>query len=936
MRTTTSRRRHAGGSQPAAARRLLGLLIGSSLAQIAALPARADSGVGVDTIVGNTLMPGGGLRLPARDPDGIGEADVHRNPTGFLNAQPALLPEHEPGEGWQWHGQIEGGGLAVDGDRDNAKFREYRALGNGLLLGGLQLLGENGDGRNYLEASAASLGRDDGFASLRLGRYNGWRLKAFYNETPHVFTSGYRSLWDGIGSGRMTLSRLPAGPTAPATAADTDIAIGLDALAAPKKTLSLVRQKGGLRLDLPLDDTLKVYAGFSSEKRQGARPFGMVSGGGGGTGGVETAEPIDYDTHEVVAGLQWDDERSSANLMLMASLFRNNIHTLVIDNPMFLPAANGITRFPQAVFDLVPDNEYYNLKAEFAHAMPELAKARFTGVVSLSSSRQDDALIPMTPYAGAVVNGVAGGAWDTTASLSRDSAERRIDSRLFDFALAAQPTAALDLKARWRRYETIDKSPQYWACNPLTGQWGRLINDGSGAVFAGANVTAGVNPAGTTANAYNTLLCDVQAIQALGLVPSAGNVNIGAAQYEVKQDNTSLGGDWRLSRAQNLNLQLERESVERSNRERKRTWEDRLKAGYVNRALEGGTLRLSAEFARRRGSTYVSDPYEAFYSGSLGPEPAQNGVNVTSWIHTNDLHRKFDLADRDGIVVNARFNQALGETMDLSLAAQAREQRFPDSEYGRSGVQRLNSVNAEWNWQPTMVTAVSATLGLQRGRIAQTGVQANACVLGNTYYFYSDGSVSTSATPTPAQAAAGIGVVGNSGVVTAANFSSLCGRASDLSPLYPSSRRWTQVQDDDTRSAGFGLRHEFGRVRVEANYGYTSGRTSTAYTYNAAALGLVTSGAPTAAELAALALIGSGLPDLRYRQHAIDLTVVVPLSNQVTTRWLLRHELTRIVDWHYDGVEANPTPATNQQTYLDIGPRSYRATTFGVMLGVSF
>ena len=916
--------------------RPLALLISAACAQLASVPARADSGVGTDTNVGNLLMPGGGLRLRATDPDGIGEIQGDRSPTGFLNAQPGLVVDATQFGNWRWRGQVEAGGIAVDGERGAARFLEYKSLENGFVLGGLRLEGESADGKTYVDASAASLGRDDGFATVQLGRYNGWRLKAFYNETPHVYTTGYRSLWDGVGSQRLTLSRLPAGPIAPATAASTDIAIGIDALAAPTRTLSMQRQKGGLRLDLPFSDTLKVFASLSSERRQGARPFGMVSGGGGGTGGVEVPESIDYDTHEIVAGLQWATARTSANMQVSASLFRNNIGTQSIDNPMLLPAANGIARFPQAVFDLVPDNDYYNLKAEFAHAMPELAKARITGVVSLASSRQNDALIPMTPNTGAMVNGVAGGAWDTTASLSRGSAERKIDSRLFDFAVAAKPAAALDVKARWRRYETIDNSPEYLACNPLTGQWGRLNNDGSGGAFVTANVVAGVNPAGTLATAYDALRCSLESIKALNLVPSAGNVNIVAAQYEVKQDNASLSGDWRLARAQNLSLLLERETIDRTNRERAQTWEDRLKAGYVNRALVGGTLRLSAEFGRRRGSTYISDPYDEFYSASLGPLPAVAGTNMTSWIHVNDLHRKFDLADRDSRVLNARFNQALNDSMDLAFSAQAKEQRYPDSAYGRNGVQRLTAFNAEWNWQPTPVTAVSATVGSQDSRMAQVGVQQNACVLGNTYYVFSDGSMAISPTLSAAQKAAGISLVGNSGVVTAANFSSLCNVSSAVSPLYPSSRTWTMVQDDHTLSAGFGVRHEFGRVRVEANYGYTDGRTSTAYTYNAAALGLVTSGAPTATQLATLALIGAGMPDLRYRQHVVDLNVVVPLTPKISTRWMLRHEQTRIVDWHYDGVAGNPTPSTNQQTYLDPGAQSYRATVVGVLLGIAF
>jgi len=44
-----------------------------------------------------------------------------------------------------------------------------------------------------------------------------------------------------------------------------------------------------------------------------------------------------------------------------------------------------------------------------------------------------------------------------------------------------------------------------------------------------------------------------------------------------------------------------------------------------------------------------------------------------------------------------------------------------------------------------------------------------------------------------------------------------------------------------------------------------------------------------------------------------------------------RFEVGKIQDWHYDGVAANPTPAANQQTYLDTGPQHYRTYILGVM-----
>lgn len=943
--------RHASRTRPAARRlfrtrraarpaprlALLPALLGIALAQGLGGSAWADSGHGADTVLANTLTPQGTIPGRERDPDGLGLAENTRTPTGLLHVDPWQVPEWSKGaSGWLTRGGVEFGGLSIGGDRKAAKFGEYKSPKSGLVLSNAWLEAERPQDAIFFDLNAGSLGRHDQYLGVSGGRYNAWKLSAFYNETDHLFTTRYRSLWSGVGSARLTLNPpLVAGPTAPATAASNDLAIGEAALATPYGALSMLRQKGGLRLDLRLNEDWRAFATLTSEKRQGARPFAMVMGGGGGTGGLEIPESIDYDTHDLLAGVQWHRGHTSLNVQASASLFRNNVGTMTVDNPMLLPPANGLTSFPQGVIDLYPDNDAYNLKAEFAHAMPEWARARFTALVSATSTRQNDALIPSTPYAGVVVGGIAGGAWDTTASLSRQNAGARIDTRLADIGLALSPLNDLDLKAKLRHYDT-DNDTRYWACNPLTGQWGRLTNDGSGSSIAVPNVTPGNNPPGTSATAFNDVMCNLEALKALNLVPAAGTVNIATVPYAYSQTNAGLSADYRLAHSQNMTLAYERETFRREHRERDKTWEDRVKVGYVNRALTGGTLRVSLEHGRRRGSTYVADPYDEFFSASFGPTPTAVGTNVSSWIHVNDLHRKFDLSDRDQTALNLRYNHALRDDLDLMLTAQSKEQKYPSAQYGRSGRQRQHTATLDLNWQPAPETSVYGYLATQRSTMFQRGLQQNACVLGTTYYFYSDGSISALAAPTAAQAAAGITVVGNSGPVTAANFLTLCGSASATSPLYATGRTWTADQKDRSNSLGIGAQHDFGRVRTDVNANWTRGRTSLAYTYDPVALGLLTSGAPTPAQQTIVGLIGSGVPDMIYEQTSLDASFLIPVNARTTVRLLLRHEAGRIRDWHYDGVAENPTPSTNQQTYLDAGPQSYDVTSVGVFLQLSW
>jgi MtrB/PioB family decaheme-associated outer membrane protein len=894
--------------------KLLTALVGAALAQVAA-PALADSGTDGDPWVGNALNPAGITTVRPIDPDGLG-GQLSRTPTGFLESNPFVVqPFARNAAGWQYRGIAEVGFLGEGGDKDAQKWREYKDLSSGLYLNNFLLEAERPESLTYVRVLGGAWGRDDQYAGLTVGQYNGYRLRAFYNQTPHVFTTTYRNLWSGEGTGNVTLRSLPPGGTT--SAAVTDAAIEQAALATPYSQLSLLRQKGGVRFDMPLSETWKVYASATSEKRTGARPFGLVSGGGGGTGAIEIPESIDYDTHDFVAGVNWATDRTSVNVHASASLFRNNVGTMTIDNPMFLPAANGISAFPRAVYDLYPDNDAYNLKGEVSHAFGGVWSPRFTGVYSATRYRQNDALIPSTPYPGAAVattpvSVLPAGQWDTTASLSRQTADQRLDTQLIDLQLGANPIAALDLKVKWRQYETDNNSPEYLACNPLTGQWGRLVNEGSGSAFV---TNAAYSAAGVR--------CNLDAIRALNQVPSAGNINIASVPYEYKQTNTGITADYRFAQGQSVNGLIERESFDRQHRERDETWEDKLKLGYVNRSLAGGTLRLSAEHDRRRGSEYNPDPYEEFYSASMGPLPTAAGSNMTSWIHINSLHRKFDLADRDQNILNAKFNWALREDLDLGVSGQLKSSKYPNSAYGRNDTQKTNTINADLNWQPTTKTSLYGYGSYQKLTMSQQGVQQNACALGSNYFFYSDGSFNNTGTLTAQQQAAGITVIGSSGVVTASNFAALCGTASPTSPLYPTSRAWSATQDESSPSLGVGFKHDFGKALLDLNYTYLQSKAQIAYTYNAVGLGL---------NAATTALAGSGMSDLVFKQHIVNASVLFPVNEAVAIRLLARYEVGKFKDWHYEGVATNPSPAANQQTYLDAGPQDYKAYAFGAFL----
>lgn len=857
------------------------LCVATALAQMS-ISAHADSGVGVDTTLGNALNPATVGTLREKDPDGLGQTEFSRSPTGFLNAEPNLIRDRSKSEsGWIYGGTAEIGVIGVSGDKNNAKFKEYKDLDSGPYLNNFGISAEKPDSAVFVEALGGGVANDDQYYGLSFGRYNDWKIKAFYSKTPHVFTSTYRNLWNGTGTNNQTLKTLTPGGTT--NAATTDANIQAAALATPYSELGILRTKGGARLDMNLGEAWSVFASYTNEKKEGARPFGLVMGGGGGTGGVEIPESIDNDTHDFFLGARWKDALSALNLQAQVSLFRNNIDTMTVQNPMFLAAANGVAAggFTTARYDMHPNNDYYNLKGEYARSFPDFYKARFTAVVSTSALRQDDNHIPSTTYPGVTANGVAGGSWDTTASLSQSSADAKIDIRLLDLGLSLTPMSDLDVKGKYRHYETKNKT-QYFACNPLTGQWGRLTNDGSGAAVT-TNLTG----------------CGLAASPSTTTAPNSGNVNIRNIPYEYKQDNYTLAGDYRLSRNNSVNAAYEHERYDREHRERKETWEDKLKFGYVNRSIEDGTLRLSLEGARKRGSTYVSDPYHEFYSASLGLLPTAAGT-VNSWIHVLTNLRKFDLADRDQNILNARFNYALAPNLDGGINLQLKDIKYPGSQYGRNGKQRQNSLNLDLNWRQSESMSLYGYYSYQDGSLQQSNIQpGTACAM-----------------------PAGITTQEQAEAVLAA-----CALAG--STQFPLSRGWSEKQTDKNDVFGIGLTYNFNVAKLDVNYTYVKGRSKIDYTYNPSASGLNLSAA-------VVALAGNGFPALTFEQNILEANLLVPIDKKLSVRFLARYEDGKIADWHYDGVAAYPSPAANQQTYLDAGPENYTATLIGALLKYDF
>ncbi len=885
--------------------RLLATCVGAAFTQLAHGSPLADSAVGTGTILGNSLTLASQAAIPRDDDWGRAK----HTPSGQMFDLPFALPRGEDirraASGWEFSGQLEFGVIGGDADERNARYRTYQDVDNGAYVNNFSLQVRQPEKGYSLEVTGGGAGRHDQYYGLEFGRYNDWKVKVFFSETPHVFTDRYKSLWSGLGTGYLTLlPGLTPGGTASNAADNANVAAA--ALNNPASTLSLTRKKGGVRLDLDLSKTWKAYVSYSLEVREGARPIGLTWGNTGGTAPMVVAEPIDYDTEEVLAGLMHAEGLNSFNLLLSASLFHNNIDTLTFQEPFRIAPPNGVTTGPatgaytQGRFDLAPSNEAYNARAEYTRSLPNFHKGYVTAVVSAGRWRQDDTLIPYTSIPNislANVSLLPGGNWDSTGALSRKSADATVDTRLADLTLSINPTQALNLKGKARFHETKNNTAPFLAVNPnavyldadaatagnqtrgltldgITGVWGRLLNDGSGQnILMGANA----NP--------------------------AGNLPIKSNLYDSKQYRLSSTGDYRLNKTSTFNAEFEREITLREHRERRRTWEDKAKVGYVNRGLGDSTLRVSYELSRRRGSDYVSSYYDESFSSALVPIPTTPGANVTSWaVRTNTGFRALDLANRDQHIANARLDTMLRSDLDAGVSFQSRDARYPESDFGRTA-QSQRSVNLDLNYQPTARRSLYGFYSYQLGKHRQASIaNANANVT--------------------------IGLVTPNGTVTPANAIAL--GAAPGGPLFPFLNAWKADSTDRNHVVGFGLKQEMGKLSLNVDYTYSTGRTRIEYDYT---LG----GAINAANAV---FAGSRMPDLATDMNYLDAGLRIPITNRFSARLIYRYQKEPIRDWHYQNLDRTPVVigananAAPTAIMLDGGPQDYLVRWFGVMFQI--
>ena len=337
------------------------------------------------------------------------------------------------------HGRVEIGIRQLFGDRASSKFNEYRDIPQGFFIRHSEVhLDDLLNKTFFVNFQTRDTLENDQTYLLGLGVYRKYRFDLRWDQTPHDFTNTAKS---------FLLESSPGVFTAPATLRSVlqsqpgNLQAVLDS--ARPLDMSLRRDTGAGTFAYTPTSNWTLQLQYSREKQVGHRPFGTTTNSFTNT--EELPEPIDYRTHQVMAGTEYANKRGGFQAKYSGSIFNNEVSTLVWDIPFrTTDAANASSR---GRLDLYPHNTANNLS--FAGIVKIPHATRFMASIVPGWMRQNDAFLPLT------INTAITGLPELPATSLHGSRQ----TLAMNYTLTSKAIRAVPLTLRYRSYDYNNNTP---------------------------------------------------------------------------------------------------------------------------------------------------------------------------------------------------------------------------------------------------------------------------------------------------------------------------------------------------------------------------------------------------------------------------------------------------------------------------------------------
>lgn len=554
---------------------------------------------------------------------------------------------------------------------DAYRFGDFTGLGEDEwnVLGNFELRGrpawDSGDTWNFL-LRGDSLGLDSRRIVGRGGIQGLFDLNASWDQIPHLITDEAELVFDGRGTDLLTL------PTGWIPAATTR---GFGALGQSLDQLRLERDRRDLRIGsrTELPHGFQIETKYKYDRQVGRKDVGSVIGNtGGNPRAAITPAPVDWRTHDGDFAVRYADEHLQGEVGYEISRFSDEEDSLTWQNPYSAiggwdPAAGYATGFGRR--GMPPDNIFHQVKASGGYELP--FNTRVMAHAALGWMKQDDSFLDYTVNPALVVN----------TPLPRDDLDAEIETRAFGVRVTSRPIDRLRAVAEWRMDERDNDTPRDTYIYVPGDSLDQSTVDSD---------RARVN----LPNSYRR---------------NDGRIELG---YEIF-DRTEISAGY------------EYEQIDRSWTEADEVKQDSVHVKLHSRPIQMVDLRVDGAWSDRDGGDYF---YNAPLVWGFSPEHVAE-LNLSTDFENNPLMRKFNLADRERIGVDAHVSVAPIESVSLGAQLGYANDDYDNSELGLSSRRALTwGLDASWTPLETLTTYVwysnDSFDSRQRGRSFSNAAQA--------------------------------------------------------------------------------------------------------------------------------------------------------------------------------------------------------------------
>jgi MtrB/PioB family decaheme-associated outer membrane protein len=334
-------------------------------------------------------------------------------------------------------------GTIFGDNSDRARFQRYRDLGNGAFLDRFRFTRQTDQW--LFNAQADNVGYLDQRFSSAFNAYGKVKASFEWNQIPLFYSQDTRTPYTSTTPGVLRLdAALPLGvQNKTLTLADV-------AAAAAPFDMRMKRDVADFKLTYSMTKDLDVNVTAKNTTKNGQQPWGATFGF---SDAVEVPVPVDHRTTDLGANLEWSNGPALLRLGYDGSFFRNNISTLVWDNPII--GVDSATAGPsQGRMALWPNSDVNTGSITGSITLP--ARSRATAYVSIGNWSQNDPLIPFTINSQLPV-----------IPLDRTTADAKAVVTATNVNFTSRPTSMVWFSVRYRSYDFDNQTPVFHVANTV-------------------------------------------------------------------------------------------------------------------------------------------------------------------------------------------------------------------------------------------------------------------------------------------------------------------------------------------------------------------------------------------------------------------------------------------------------------------------------------